>query len=233
MTLFRYDTRGLISLWLYKETSYGTEKKIYLHIPPVLHTHLWFRCSNFLNPSKETFVVVLQIGKSKDLSAPLRTFMSVRKFYFIRGSHSDTKRQYMHVYLNVRSAQASRLGRPPLPIVVSRLSWGYVVRWNSCGPSEYCANNVPAVSSAGSSSIAESALNWANYTTTEADILSGTTILPVSRVRPSRQTRFELNFETTNPSCIRKESLYGKSAHPKGQIYWVTIDGVRMVNRIY
>jgi hypothetical protein len=48
-------TRGLISLWLYKEkTRYGIEKKcIYSTYSPQSSTHLLLRCSNFINPSKK------------------------------------------------------------------------------------------------------------------------------------------------------------------------------------
>jgi hypothetical protein len=53
----RRDTRGrrLISLWLYKENNKlrDWKKCIYSTYSPLSSTHLWLRCSNFFNPSKE------------------------------------------------------------------------------------------------------------------------------------------------------------------------------------
>jgi hypothetical protein len=43
---------GLINLWLYKENE-GLKKFIYSTYSPLSSTHLWLRCSNFFNPSRE------------------------------------------------------------------------------------------------------------------------------------------------------------------------------------
>jgi hypothetical protein len=54
----------------------GLKKCIYSAYSPLSSTHLWFRCSNFFNPSKKNsfgFVANRKIRKAKDLSAPLRT----------------------------------------------------------------------------------------------------------------------------------------------------------------
>jgi hypothetical protein len=61
---------GLISLWLYKENNKLRDRKkcIYsTYPPPELHTLL----TSLTHPRK-ILLVVLQIGKAKDLSAPLR-----------------------------------------------------------------------------------------------------------------------------------------------------------------
>jgi hypothetical protein len=64
---------GLISLWLYKENNKLRDwKNVFTLHTPLSCTHLWLRCCNFFNPSKKILLVVLQIGKGKDLSAPLR-----------------------------------------------------------------------------------------------------------------------------------------------------------------
>jgi hypothetical protein len=48
-------TRGLISLWLYKENNKLQDLKKCIHstYSPLSSTHLWLRCSNFFNPSKK------------------------------------------------------------------------------------------------------------------------------------------------------------------------------------
>jgi hypothetical protein len=57
---------GLISLWLYKENSKLLDWKLYLlYIFPLSSTHLWLRCSNFFNDSRNILVVVLRIGNRK------------------------------------------------------------------------------------------------------------------------------------------------------------------------
>jgi hypothetical protein len=67
---------GLISLWLHKENKLRDWKKcIYSTYSPLSPTHLWFRCSNFLNPSKKNSfgcAANRKIGKAKDFSAPVR-----------------------------------------------------------------------------------------------------------------------------------------------------------------
>jgi hypothetical protein len=52
-------------------------KKYIYYTCSLSSTHLWLRCSNFFNPSTKILLVVLQIGKAKDLSAPLYTIFSV------------------------------------------------------------------------------------------------------------------------------------------------------------
>jgi hypothetical protein len=50
--------RGLINLWLYKETNklWDWKNVVTLHISPLSSTHLWLLCSNFFNPSgKDSF----------------------------------------------------------------------------------------------------------------------------------------------------------------------------------
>jgi hypothetical protein len=49
-----------------------------LYIFPLSPTHLWLRCSNFFNPSKKNSFGCApnrEIGKAKDLSAPLRMYL--------------------------------------------------------------------------------------------------------------------------------------------------------------
>jgi hypothetical protein len=66
-----YNTRGLMSLWLYKENKLRDRKNVFpIHIPPLSSTHLWL--ISITHPRK-ILMVVLQIGKAKDLSTPLRT----------------------------------------------------------------------------------------------------------------------------------------------------------------
>jgi hypothetical protein len=48
---------------------------MYLCILPELH--LWLQSSNFFNPSKKNFLVVLQIGRAKDLLAPLHFYKQI------------------------------------------------------------------------------------------------------------------------------------------------------------
>jgi hypothetical protein len=52
-------TRGLISLWLYKESNKlrDWKKCIYSTYSPLSSTHLWLRCSNFFNQSKKNYFV--------------------------------------------------------------------------------------------------------------------------------------------------------------------------------
>jgi hypothetical protein len=82
---------GLISLWLYKENNKLRDwKNVFaLHIP-LSSTHLCLRCSNFFNPSNNNSFGVLQIrkyeiGKAKDLPAPLRNncIPKVQKYYLL------------------------------------------------------------------------------------------------------------------------------------------------------
>jgi hypothetical protein len=85
------DMRGrLISLWLYKENKLWDWKNIYtLHIPPDLHTRL--HCSNFFNPSSKILLVVLQIGKAKDLAAPLHIIITDNNIYEAPSLYSDLR----------------------------------------------------------------------------------------------------------------------------------------------
>jgi hypothetical protein len=63
---------GLISLWIYKENTLQDWKIcFYFTYSPLSSTHLQFCCSNFFIPPRKILLVVLQIGKVKDLSAPL------------------------------------------------------------------------------------------------------------------------------------------------------------------
>jgi hypothetical protein len=65
--------RGLISLWLYKENKKQRDwNNIFtLHIPPwAPHTYDFFVLTSLTDPRK-ILLAVLQIGKAKDLSAPL------------------------------------------------------------------------------------------------------------------------------------------------------------------
>jgi hypothetical protein len=60
-----------------KTTSYRIEKMYLLYIFPLSSTHLRLHCSNFFNPSKKNSfgcAANRNIGKAKDLSAPLHTF---------------------------------------------------------------------------------------------------------------------------------------------------------------
>jgi hypothetical protein len=75
--LMTESTRGLISLWLYKENDNLLDCKVYLcYIFPLRSTYLWLRCSNFFNPPKKKNIFgcaasrKIGIGKAKDLSAP-------------------------------------------------------------------------------------------------------------------------------------------------------------------
>jgi hypothetical protein len=55
------------------------------YIFPLSSTHLWLRCSNFFNPSKKNSfgcAANREIGKVKDLSAPLRTQLWTEVFNF-------------------------------------------------------------------------------------------------------------------------------------------------------
>jgi hypothetical protein len=63
---------GLIILWFYKgKTSYGIEKMYLLYIFPLeLHTHFVVLIS--LTHSRKLPLVVVQIRKAKNLSAPIR-----------------------------------------------------------------------------------------------------------------------------------------------------------------
>jgi hypothetical protein len=65
---------GLISLWLYKENNKLRDwKNIFtLHIPPWAPHTYDFVVLTSLTHARETLLVALQIGKAKDLSAPLR-----------------------------------------------------------------------------------------------------------------------------------------------------------------
>jgi hypothetical protein len=67
---------GLISVWLHKENNklYRIEKIYLLYIFPLSSTHLWlydFIVQTSLTQPRKILLVVLQIGKAKDLSAPL------------------------------------------------------------------------------------------------------------------------------------------------------------------
>jgi hypothetical protein len=76
-------TRVLISLWLYKENNKLRDRKNIFTYSPLSSTRLWLRCSNFFNPSKKNSfgcAANRNIGKAKDLSAPLRI------------AHSQTRR---------------------------------------------------------------------------------------------------------------------------------------------
>jgi hypothetical protein len=56
----------------------GLKKYIYSKYSLLSSTHLWFLCSNFFNPSnKNSFSCAAnkEIGKDKDLSAPLHSFL--------------------------------------------------------------------------------------------------------------------------------------------------------------
>jgi hypothetical protein len=73
---------GLIFI---KETSYEIEK-MYLQIPPrAPHTYDFVVLTSLTHPRK-IILVVLQIGKAKDLSAPLRN-RPILKNYEILPSH--------------------------------------------------------------------------------------------------------------------------------------------------
>jgi hypothetical protein len=69
-----YGGGGLISLWLYNENKKLRDRKniFTLHIPRAPHTHTYdfVVLTSLTNPGK-ILLVVLQIGKAKDLSAPL------------------------------------------------------------------------------------------------------------------------------------------------------------------
>jgi hypothetical protein len=56
-----------------KTTSYRIEK-MYLHIPPELHTLM----TSLTHPRK-ILLVVVQIRKAKDLSEPLRSYYACRR----------------------------------------------------------------------------------------------------------------------------------------------------------
>jgi hypothetical protein len=63
---------GLISLWLYKENNKLRDWKMYLlYIFPLSSTHLWFRCSNFFNPSKKNSFGCAANRKSQRLISTL------------------------------------------------------------------------------------------------------------------------------------------------------------------
>jgi hypothetical protein len=56
-----------------------------LHIPPELHTHLDLVVLTSLTQPRTIFsLVVLQIGKAKDLSAPLRISMPTKTIFYIK-----------------------------------------------------------------------------------------------------------------------------------------------------
>jgi hypothetical protein len=58
-----------------KKTSYGIEKMYLLYIFPLSSTHTYeFVVLTSLTHPRKIILVVLQIEKTKDLSAPLRTF---------------------------------------------------------------------------------------------------------------------------------------------------------------
>jgi hypothetical protein len=66
---------GLIRLWLYKENKKLRDLKkmylLYIFSPRAPHTHNFVVLTSLTHPRKP-LLVVLQIGKAKDLSAPLR-----------------------------------------------------------------------------------------------------------------------------------------------------------------
>jgi hypothetical protein len=66
--------KGLISLWLYKESNKLRDWKnvLTLHIPPWAPHTYDFAVLTSLNHPRKILLVVLQIGKANDLSAPLR-----------------------------------------------------------------------------------------------------------------------------------------------------------------
>jgi hypothetical protein len=68
-----YITRGLISLRLYKKNQLQDWKNVFtLHIPPwALHAYNFVVLTSLAHQRK-ILLVVLQIGKANDLSAPLR-----------------------------------------------------------------------------------------------------------------------------------------------------------------
>jgi hypothetical protein len=64
------NTRGG---FIKKTTSYGIKRIFLLYIfPPELHTLYDFVVLTSLTHPRKIFLVVLQIGKAKDLSTPLR-----------------------------------------------------------------------------------------------------------------------------------------------------------------
>jgi hypothetical protein len=73
--ILQYKVMGLISLWFYKENNkLQAWKNVFtLHIPPwAPHTYEFIVLTSLTHPRKILFAV-LQIGKAKDLSSPLRT----------------------------------------------------------------------------------------------------------------------------------------------------------------
>jgi hypothetical protein len=69
-------TRGLISLWLYKENKLWDWKNVFtVHIPPLAPRTYDFVVVTSLTHPRIILLIVLQIGKAKDLSPPLhKTF---------------------------------------------------------------------------------------------------------------------------------------------------------------
>jgi hypothetical protein len=77
---FQLYTKGLISLWLYKVNNKLRVGKMYLlYVFPPWAPHAYdFVVLTSLTHPRKVLLVVLQIGKAKDLSAPLLSVISFR-----------------------------------------------------------------------------------------------------------------------------------------------------------
>jgi hypothetical protein len=78
-------TRGLISLWLFKENNKlrDFKKCIYSKYSPLSSTHLCLRCSNFFNPSTKNYfgyAANRKVRKAKALSEAL----SIKENYILK-----------------------------------------------------------------------------------------------------------------------------------------------------
>jgi hypothetical protein len=69
-----------------KTTSYRIEKNVFtLHIPPLApHAYDFIVITSLTHPRK-ILLVVLQIGKAKDLTAPIRMYTHPRRKKLTRG----------------------------------------------------------------------------------------------------------------------------------------------------
>lgn len=85
---YKYEGGWEVFDFIKKITSYRIKKVYLLYIlHPELHTHSWFHCSNFFNPSKKNYFGCASNHPSASFVAsavlgnclPLRCFLSLRK----------------------------------------------------------------------------------------------------------------------------------------------------------